>query len=329
MTLYPPATKYDCLWQTDVAFVCIDSIQIPKAIQKYGPSGEPNQAVSNPQLSVDEPGECNADGLKGWNIEHCLPGSVFEELDKSPERADSFSGAMRFISKNPGFDMRHLFDSFDWESLSGKTLTDVGGSTGHASMYIAERVPDLSCVVQDRPEVIDQLRQSASSSLARRISYEAHDMFQDQTRQSDAFLLRLVLHDWSEEYARKILKALIPGMRSGTKVLVQDMILPGHGDDISHLDQKIMRFVVKQLSRKRLEFRSPLTRAEVLISTCLACKMDKSAISTIGRSSLRVLIGGSSCHVSIAVRSLFLVSWNTRGREINKAKDNTAWVSWK
>jgi len=49
-----------------------------------------------------------------------------------------------------------FFIGFPWKDLpEGSTIVDVGGGKGQVSKAIAEAVPHLKFVVQDRPEVID------------------------------------------------------------------------------------------------------------------------------------------------------------------------------
>lgn len=44
---------------------------------------------------------------------------------------------------------------------------------------------------------------------------------------ADVYLLRSVLHDWSDEFAIKILKKLVPALEKGKgKVLINDICLP-------------------------------------------------------------------------------------------------------
>jgi len=49
-----------------------------------------------------------------------------------------------------------LFAGFPWSTLpGGRTVVDVAGGTGHVTLAIAETVPHLKFVVQDRQEVIE------------------------------------------------------------------------------------------------------------------------------------------------------------------------------
>jgi hypothetical protein len=58
----------------------------------------------------------------------------------------------------------------------------------------------------------------------------SHDMFSEQpVAGADVYLLRFVLHDWSDKYCVKVLKQLIPALKRGAKVVIQDHLLPEPG----------------------------------------------------------------------------------------------------
>jgi hypothetical protein len=46
---------------------------------------------------------------------------------------------------------------------------------------------------------------------------------------ADIYLLRWILHDWSDKYCIKILQNLIPALRKGTKIVINDICIPEPG----------------------------------------------------------------------------------------------------
>ena len=52
----------------------------------------------------------------------------------------------------------------------------------------------------------------------------AHDFFQDQPCIADAYLLRYVFHNWIDKDCTRILKALHPALRDGTKLFVIELL---------------------------------------------------------------------------------------------------------
>jgi len=143
---------------------------------------------------------------------------------------------------------------FPWESLpEGTKIVDVGGGVGSACQEIMKKNPLLKFTVQDLPSVIEQANAvSSSTSMSPferisvltvrtqywnqyepkaiedgRVTIQAHDFFTPQpVKDADIFLLRCILHDWSNSKAIEILKwlreAAIPGK---TRVVVMDSII--------------------------------------------------------------------------------------------------------
>ncbi|RAH70083.1 uncharacterized protein BO66DRAFT_438444 [Aspergillus aculeatinus CBS 121060] len=94
----------------------------------------------------------------------------------------------------------------------------------------------VQCIVQDAAQVVSQAISTAqaqpatdaSRTVEPRIEFQAHDFFHEQpVKGADVYLLRLVLHDWSDKYALQILRALIPALQPGAKVVVNDRVVPG------------------------------------------------------------------------------------------------------
>ena len=55
----------------------------------------------------------------------------------------------------------------------------------------------------------------------------AHDFFQPQpVKDATVFLLKAIIHDWSDEYASKILNQLREAATTSTKLIVMDRIIP-------------------------------------------------------------------------------------------------------
>jgi 6-hydroxytryprostatin B O-methyltransferase len=72
----------------------------------------------------------------------------------------------------------------------------------------------------------------AKAALAARITFQGHDFMQKQPVQgADLYLLRTVLHDWSDAQAAKIVRNVVDAMgdRPGSKMLIMDTVLPKPG----------------------------------------------------------------------------------------------------
>lgn len=155
---------------------------------------------------------------------------MFTELSKFPIRAKRFRDTMDAMSKRDGYEPDSLFNAFPWSSIDPKTFVDVGGSTGKMSVFLAERLKSLRCIVQDLPEVIAGSDSTPPAHVASRVKFMAHDFFTEQpVKGADVYFLRWILHDWSDKYCLKILRSLVPALKNGARIIVGDMLVPKPG----------------------------------------------------------------------------------------------------
>ena len=137
-----------------------------------------------------------------------------------------FKDAMSFLQTFPGLENSYLLTGFDWASLGEATVVDVGGSLGIVSCDIAKRFPDLRFIVQDLPKVIEHAKTKFPAELAGRVTFMAHDFFTEQpVKNADIYYFLWILHDWSDKYCIKILKALVPAMKPGARILLSERCL--------------------------------------------------------------------------------------------------------
>lgn len=155
--------------------------------------------------------------------------TVYAVLASQPQRGRRFGGAMRFFTKGDSWDLRHMLASFDWTSVDkpGDVLVDIGGGNGQISQYLARHTSKTRFVVQELPHVVSEAPAQLPEDLRSRVDFVVHDFFTPQTmdRPPAAFLLRYILHNWSDKHSVRILKNLVPAMRKGSKVLIYEYVL--------------------------------------------------------------------------------------------------------
>ncbi|KAI8951866.1 S-adenosyl-L-methionine-dependent methyltransferase [Xylaria longipes] len=120
--------------------------------------------------------------------------SIYDVLASDRRRVQRFANFIKISAPSYDYDAVHVIDSYDWGSLGMATAADVGGSQGHVEIQLAKHFGNLRIVVQD-----------VESVITGRVRFEAHDFFQPQVVAADVFSLRLVLHNWTDKYAARIL----------------------------------------------------------------------------------------------------------------------------
>ncbi|RDK39053.1 O-methyltransferase [Aspergillus phoenicis ATCC 13157] len=186
--------------------------------------------------------------------------SVFEFFEKRPDKQRRFRGAMEAVGMDGGHDLGFVVGGFDW----GK----VGGSSGFLSIALANAYENLSFVVQDYKHTVDEGRAALPSHLSERVSFQAHDFFAPQTVAGDVYLLRHVCHNWSDKNAARILRNLVPAMKSSSRILLVEVVTVRPGV-VNRVQEKYMRNVdvtmlqmLNTQERSREDWESVVTLAD-------------------------------------------------------------------
>ncbi|ORY63330.1 O-methyltransferase-domain-containing protein [Pseudomassariella vexata] len=143
--------------------------------------------------------------------------------EKQGWRQKNFVEFMRYVKE-----IFHLegvvLDAHDWKSVGKATVVDVGGSAGHDAVVLAQHFPDLTITVEDLPKVKSSFEANLPADLKSRVTFREHDFFKPQTVQADIYIFKMILHDWPDAEAAKILQALIPALKPGARVILFEYI---------------------------------------------------------------------------------------------------------
>ncbi|MCJ1366857.1 hypothetical protein MMC16_005987 [Acarospora aff. strigata] len=184
-----------------------------EATEKWGATDVKNQTAYNIAMATDLP--------------------FFDHIAKSPEMTKQFAGYMKNVTTSEGTSVKHLLNGFDWASLGEATIVDVGGSSGHASIALANTFPNLQFIVQDLADTLSSSKTNLASlppAVASRITFQGHDFFSPQPiKDADVYLLRMIIHDWPAAEASLILKHLVAAIKPGARIVIMDTVLPTPG----------------------------------------------------------------------------------------------------
>jgi hypothetical protein len=130
--------------------------------------------------------------------------------------------------------------------LTSNLLTShqLGGSQGHVALAIAEKFPKLHFIVQDLPSMrTPDVLGLIPAELQSRVQLTTHDFFEPQpVKGADVYFFRHVFHNWPDLYCIKILRNLIPALKKGAKVLINDGTAPEPGS-VGAFEDKLIRYV--------------------------------------------------------------------------------------
>lgn len=154
---------------------------------------------------------------------------------------------MNTISTAGGFAASHVVNGYNWSAVGNGTVVDVGGSRGHIAAAIAVKFPALNLVVQDLDSTVEGAEKDLPVEAQGRVKFMIHSFFDTQPVVADVYFLRAILHNWPDKYCMQILRALIPALRKGARVVINDACLPEPGV-IPLWKEKQLRCVSLQIS---------------------------------------------------------------------------------
>jgi SAM-dependent methyltransferase len=148
--------------------------------------------------------------------------STADVIAESDELRAVFGEAMTAKTAITG---RALVEGLD---LSGfGRIVDVGGGYGGLAVMIADRYPEAEVTLYDRPRVVaDASRIWAGSRPADHVAFVGGDFFEEVPGPADAYVMKSVIHDWSDDDAARILRNCRTAMADG-RVFVCEAVVGG------------------------------------------------------------------------------------------------------
>ncbi|KAK4124827.1 S-adenosyl-L-methionine-dependent methyltransferase [Parathielavia appendiculata] len=174
---------------------------------------------------------------------------MFATFGKDPARARRMGRAMASLTGGEGYEPFYFVDvergGYDLSEIdaAGGTFVDIGGSHGFMCVDLAKRYKRMRFVVQDLPKTVDSAPKPISEDpqVAERIELLAHDFFTEQvTKDADVYFFRWIIHNYSTPYAVRILRNLIPALKPGARIVINDHCLREPGQE-HPWDERVMR----------------------------------------------------------------------------------------
>jgi hypothetical protein len=145
---------------------------------------------------------------------------VFDVLAERPEQSDTFQAAMTSSSTMDG---KAVTDAYDFSGI--KHLADVGGGHGALLASILRRYPQMQGVLFDRAEIVAGVPKDQFAGCEGRITIEGGSFFERVPDGCDAYIMKHIIHDWSDEHCRTILKLMRDKLPTDGRALVCEMVV--------------------------------------------------------------------------------------------------------
>jgi len=176
--------------------------------------------------------------------------SFFAYLGRRPEQAALFDAAMTSISSG---NLPAILAAYDFSGLT--KIIDIGGGRGTLLQGILEQYPQASGVLFDLLPVVTEAHPIKASSVAARCSFVGGDMFRAVPPDGDAYILKSILHDWSDAEALQILRNCRQVIAEQGKLLVVELLLaPSNQPDFTKWLDLNMLVLLSGRERSEAEF---------------------------------------------------------------------------
>jgi hypothetical protein len=122
---------------------------------------------------------------------------------------------MRLIGKH---NSPQVAKSYDWSRFP--VIVDIGGGVGSLLVDILDAFPSCRGILFDQPEVLQQ------AIAHERMELVGGDFFQAVPIGADAYILRWIIHDWSEAEAVALLSKVREAMKPGARLVLLEELIP-------------------------------------------------------------------------------------------------------
>jgi SAM-dependent methyltransferase len=202
--------------------------------------------------------------------------SFFEHVARDPELAAAFHSGMASISD--------VYDLIVAEQLNlppEGTVVDVGGGYGGLLLRILLRHEGLRGVLFDQQHVLDGHMLGALDA-DERWEVAAGDFFTEVPAGAEVYVLKGVLHDWSDEQCVTILRNCRRAMAPGGRVLISEIVIePGGESRFGKTMDVFMMGILPGRERTEAEFAALLNAAGLRLGRVVPTKTPASIIEAV------------------------------------------------
>jgi O-methyltransferase/methyltransferase family protein len=159
----------------------------------------------------------------GTSIVPALRGrSFFDYLGDEPEFGQIFNDAMTSLS---GLSIGPVVEAYDFTPYG--TIVDVAGGHGRLLAAILASAPHAQGVLYDLPEVIAGATPLLQENhVAERVRLVEGSFFDEIPAGGDAYVLKIIIHDWDDDASVQILRNVRSAAVTGTALLLVEMVIP-------------------------------------------------------------------------------------------------------
>lgn len=207
------------------------------------------------------------------HLEHCIRTGedaytdlfgkgVFEQLDDHTEENDQFARAMDNYAE-----LENPIIAECCKVREAQTVVDVGGGHGGFLKALLSQNEQLNGTLFEQPHIINKA--TNETTLNQRFDMSGGSFFEEFSAGADAYILKRILHDWSDQDCCNILQTVKAAMKPDSKLYVIDAIVPE--GNVPHFSKDLEAFLMTWggQERDRTEFEKLFNKVGLKLSSVI------------------------------------------------------------
>lgn len=145
----------------------------------------------------------------------------FDWFGKNPEHGQIFN---RYMIERTGRDLPKIVAAWDFGKVG--TVADIGGNEGRLLASVLQKHTSVRGLLFDLPEVVVRADTFLKGQGVRdRVDLVSGNFFADPLPQADAYVLKWILHDWTDEECVRILSNLRKTIPDRAPLLIIEQVV--------------------------------------------------------------------------------------------------------
>ena len=202
---------------------------------------------------------------------------VFQYLTNNPETGKLFDRMMTDIH---GGETQPMVEAYDFSGFG--TVVDIGGGNGEVISAILRKNAAVKGILFDMPEVIDRAKNNISENgLSDRCQLVPGNFFDSVVSGGDAYIMRHILHDWSDDDSVAILTNCRKAMNAGGKILVVEAVIQDGNEPSPFKLLDLTMLLIGGKERTQRQFEEIFSRAGLKLNRIVPFQHDLSVIEAV------------------------------------------------
>ncbi|MDP1621187.1 MAG: methyltransferase [Bacteroidales bacterium] len=184
---------------------------------------------------------------------------IYDFLRENPEESALFDKSMSNLSD---LGLAPILNAYDFSAFN--LIADIGGGEGSLLANILNISPGSRGILFDTPEALKKAPEMvARHHVAERTTIISGNFFTSIPESCDLYILKNIIHNWSEEESVKLLMNIRLAMSPKGRILIIEMVVPeGCGPSLARLlDIQMMATMLGGRERTGEEYRTILKKS--------------------------------------------------------------------